>query len=240
MARRKANIAELAQYFNENFSHVYYDVLQHSKTSDKIISDAAKHLFVNDDKNNRNLVCQILKRNTGDIKALLTNKDTLIDIPVEPSKKIKFLLATKKALRELRICRSDVFQSYYHCSSVYSDLCIKLGLQNTQSNRKKLNMYCTRKVNILFDKKSKPQEKIRQCGILNLRSSTPLSKYDDIKKHLFDSDISAIAESEQDARSFLGSEKDENCKFAVHEWKSNRSNNCVTLDSLSDSEDDFE
>lgn len=151
--KRKTNIPVLAQYFNENFAHISYKELQHLNTSDNIIFNAAKYLFSSSEKKNRNLICQILKRNTGRIKDLLVYKnEKKNEVPTRSSKQLKFLIAVKRVVKELKISRSDIFESYYHSCSVYSRLCIKLGMKNSVKNRKQLNTFFIRKVESLSQK----------------------------------------------------------------------------------------
>lgn len=161
MEKMQILVLDLSEFFNSKYPKVPFDKLKSLGIGDEIIKEASIYTFKTSSKNSRNKICKILKRNSGNIKSYIDNKQYFQ--PENPKKINQVYLSLKK-------CAIDISSiGTVSCSSKHSPLsvlCLEMHMKNNFTNRYQLQKYIKRNVKDL-------KQKCMHNEIVLAQTSTP-------------------------------------------------------------------
>lgn len=163
----KSYILDISEFFNSKYPNIPFDRLKTLSAGDAIIIDASWYVFRSDAKNKRNLLCKILKRNTGNIKALIVNNKHYKPMKTYKMDEIYTLL------KKDGISISNIEAQFKSVNSTYlSRLCSIMSKKNNYKNRFRLQHYIIQNM-----------EKIKQKAAVEiniLSSNIPMQESDNL------------------------------------------------------------
>lgn len=127
----KTNIEKLVSYIRENYNERDYNFFANLDHSHKIIREIATHLFGNDNYQARYTLIKVFKRNTGNVRQLLSNNKHCDSVSNEIVKHqqntSKLIIDFKNVINTENITEQQLNESYCSFSSIYGLVCATLG-----------------------------------------------------------------------------------------------------------------
>lgn len=141
------DVHKLSEFLNQKYADMHFDDFKQLDSNIPIIHDICVKMFNNVDRKSKIYIKSYFKRNTGNLRQLLTNKlKTDIIRHSNPPNAVNiniqhFRDVIRKANINMQILFAD---SYYKNDAIYSTLCKLLNKKNSLRNRKKIKAFCYR------------------------------------------------------------------------------------------------